>query len=301
MVVDPYDPYPDPPLPVAKRAIRAGQRAIQRLGYEIGRPGGKYLPVGLRRRALDALELTPGPGGGSYFVDLDRVCTFAGFGYRMEGWHPYRAALCELLESGEVRYRGSALDRYHRSFCPVTIAQLVRGPGADAPAPLSGLPAWLVSQVWTIRAHDVARWKAVTDRGSVPEAQNNEHVGPLTERYGTAKLRKLLRSYHSIQRTGYRPLDFESGIVEGIFLIDGTSYVFIPTEGQHRLAALDALGIRNVLVRPRPGGPTVDRGALSPWTLARGGPYAEAVADELFSFYKHASGDEQKRRWGLGP
>lgn len=284
-----------PPTTRPATSLKAlAHRALRRTGIEVGRSGSGRLPMSMRRSFRPSHASTA--AGGAVWIDLDQVTSYAGFSYRVGGWHPYRETAEWLLDNDlEGSFAESPLFRYYDRFRPDTVADVLFGPGSIA-APLDSVAAWQITQLWSagMRSHGPARAILTV----------SDHVGPIRPTYGEAKIDKIRRLLVSMSTHGYQPLRFDGGISEGIFLVDDRDrsderFVFLPTEGQHRLGVLAALDYREALVRPRITGPTVRRSKLHRWATAWDLERDDPLPGRAFDFYFTSDGALQVQRWDL--
>ena len=267
-------------VPSSEAAKRRLRRVARRLGFELGRPGGRLLPVGVRPLALPpSVDVGAIRRGHSVSIDIRRLVTPYGFSYADGGWHPYWSTVRAYLAGTATHAESSPLTEYFDRFQP-TSANEVLFPGQEVElAALTALAPRDVSVIWTVSARDHRALARQHRSGSGPRAgRPNYNIGPASPDVIRDVFERLVRITKSLQQHGYRPHEFRGGVVEGFFLIAGDDYRFVPTEGQHRLGALRALGFDEVQVMPRYGLTGVRSAQLDRWTRPHGGPYS---ADEV--------------------
>jgi hypothetical protein len=227
-------------------------------------------------------------------VDLDRIVNRAGFGYGASGWHPFVAALQEHLADPELPYQQTVLRAFYGRFQPRTVHDLLFD---DRAVPRRVLASWPAVEplidVWPVTAaqvHDTTR------RTAGAELPHSQYRGPTSELFGATHLRRIVETYQSFRREGYRPDRY--GYASGYFVTDGRDYRFVLGHGNHRVAALSVLGERRVAVTLREAHPPViDVRELQRWVTGHGGLLEQAEAHAVFHQLLH--GDSVRRARAL--
>lgn len=250
------------------------RRLARRLGFELR-----------SRRAEPAAIVDVEPASDAIYAQSDvrfRVpigrCFYPfGYGYATDAWHPFTATLLEAAGAGAYPYETSLLARYYRAFQPDTLAQLLFPAEALAGADISPLDS-----VDITRVEPYLPWfPGVALRGGehgLDAGHGHQGYGPVSEEKGRLELERLLRTYRSVEESGYRP-DLAGDDIRGYFLVRGGAYRFIVRQGLHRIAVLSALGYDSVPVRFMKGFPRAVHAAdVGAWPLVRSGAFPEAWA-----------------------
>ena len=243
--------------------------------------------------------------GHSVSIDIRRVTTPYGFSYADGGWHPYWVTLVEYLDGTNQQPETSQLAEFFARYQPRSASEALFPSGTRKITPLLRLDPRDVTVTWTINTR---QFRSLADpncpgRHTREVRLANHNIGPATASFLRSEFTRLVGILESLQRHGYRPREFLHGVIEGYFLISGDDYRFIPTEGQHRLGALRALGIDKIEVIPRFGLSSLDRRHLHRWTHRYGRPYTLDEARLLFDrFFEVRSrpwgGEHTERRHG---
>lgn len=271
-----------------RRVARHAQRLARRTGLDVGKPGGRWVPIGARRVEVPAaVDWRAVAQHEPVTIPIRSVVTAAGMSYADGGFHPFWATAQQLLQEPELPLDRSWLAHHYRRYCPTTANEALFGRQGPVVAPLDRLPARCVSVLWTMSLRDITHYPLEHSRPT-----ESVHFGPTTRSYLQSTMEQMRRITRSIAHEGYRPFEHSGGIVEGYFLIDEERFRFIPTEGQHRIGAVRALGFDDLVVRVRRGLSAVSRQRLAYWSRARGRPYDGEGALQLFDrFFEVRSWD----------
>lgn len=120
--------------------------------------------------------------------------------------------------------------------------------------------------------------------------------GPKPRDFTRSKRRHLMRVFRQLQRTGYRPNRQKNNYIRGTMLTasDGRQR-FLVCAGQHRTAALAALGVESFRARFQPGWPReVREDDASSWEAVRSGAARVEEAREFFRSYFDLPDDSRK-------
>jgi len=104
--------------------------------------------------------------------------------------------------------------------------------------------------------------------------------GPVTPEKGQTEFRRLVATHDSLAALGYRPSQFGGGHIRAQFLRDGPREAFLIYSGQHRAAALVALGHSRIPVLIE--NPPVDKRQVAEWPAVRRAIYSPEHAVALF-------------------
>lgn len=163
-----------------------------------------------------------------YRVELAKCRDLNGSNYT--DWHYFVQTLKEYEQHSE--YQGSALEAYYAAFQPKNRQQLYMLSGKQG-AMQRGWPR----DPWhTLADNPIPEKHGETRKGG------NHRYGPNSLEFGTQEFNRLIKSYQSLVESGYQPEVYADGFIRGYFLLSGADYRFIICEGQHRIAALAALG-----------------------------------------------------------
>jgi hypothetical protein len=299
----------EPPERSTVRGLGSGVRArvkleLRRRGVEVAVPRCQE-PAKLRHARVRRFHLPPtmaategAVGPDTYLVDLDRVVNRARFRYGPGAWHPFVAALAEQQDRPGLPYTESVLARFYERFQPETVHDVLLGERA----PRGVVACWpAVDQlldVWSVTDRRVQRVEARL--AAVATRWPSQFLGPNVVIHGRDHLERILQTHRSIRDSGYRPGDFADGVPTGYLLVDGEDYRVVVGHGNHRMAALTALGVERVPIRLRlPHPPVIAREDLRRWTVSGGGLYSDEEATALFDSYFADDGLERARALGL--
>ena len=232
-------------------------------------------------------------------VPLAKVRTmgFLGFTCTSSGGHPFVDTLMEYEQGRCVSYEGSALQRHYETVQPRTAAALLGLPPTGLSEKLASLTALQAVAPW---------WP---DRGKIsPEGieqhqqkrtleENRENGadlcaadgvslwGPVSDRKGRLEYNRLITILKSIRINGYKRSDARHGDISGtLFQSYENDYIVNISAGQHRVAALAALGYEEIPVRFSRTffARTVRREDAANWPFVRNGLFTETQARLVF-------------------
>jgi hypothetical protein len=231
-------------------------------------------------------------------IDLGACTSFVGFSYAEGGWNPHVATLEEFVRNPALKYEESSLWQLHQMFRPTTLQEIFLEDVEEPMKPLSDLPPTrrLFRYIWAINP---ALIRKATDSDAT--GSGHHYFGPMPEEKGQAQFDRLIDTYTSIEREGFRPDQY--GPIMGYFMADDSRYRFVVASGNHRLAALKVLGHTRVPVRLTKTHPAVvHRSRLDTWTVEQGGPLDHDTAYALFDKLLNEDGLEKARNLGMfGP
>lgn len=198
-------------------------------------------------RIPEGLEVLEGDSA-IFRVQVDKCRDNNGFQYSEKG-HYFVETLKQYEVDRDLEYGDSFLKIYYDSFQPRNRRDnYLWEEGVDC-FPMDH--GWLYDP-WRKPANPPLRKKRFETRKG-----GNHNIGPNTEEFGQAEFKRLIGSYEVLREGGYTPDFFVDGYITGYLLIRKDDYRFIASEGQHRIAALAALGYDSF----------VCRFDLKPWTV----------------------------------
>jgi hypothetical protein len=149
----------------------------------------------------------------------------------------------------------------------------------------------LFRYIWDVDRRSLAR--ATTSR----RTSSNYYYGPKDVEAGRIEFRRALDVFQSIRDTGYRPE--EHSPITGFFIGDDEVFRFVIGSGNHRAAALAALGVpaAEVVLHSHPAYVHVDQ--LGLWCHDKGGLFSPQTAALLHDVYVRGSGQDVAQWLGL--
>ncbi|GGE72242.1 hypothetical protein GCM10011533_25700 [Streptosporangium jomthongense] len=192
----------------------------------------------------------------SYECPIDQCVILSGFSFAETGWHPFVEAYRDInARSGKPRYPGSFLEKYYSTWTPENSADAVAG-FANAPAALKSIAPFTLHAPW-MDARPLDRQalmeRIIVDENTAagcPELDAREGYGlhgPVSEKKGEIEFQRLVKIYESIKAFGYDRTQGE-GDVTVIGIEYNEEFRFCVMHGQHRAAAVAALGLKTVPV-----------------------------------------------------
>ena len=222
-------------------------------------------------------------------IDLDIATTIFGCSFGRAGWNHLVEFLREYDARSGLRWDDSILHRYHKNFHPASVCDLLNLPLPDAcEIPLFTYP-W---GTFVLNQPDRHR-----------QVERSRFCGPSTDEFIEAEHHRTIRLYQQMRRNGYTPWRYGCSFINGSFLVDRAGETrFVVMQGNHRLAALAALGVRRVRVRTEPQLllTQVDEREVDQWPLVRSGKCSRWAALAIFRLYFEENG-EHVRRCVYGP
>ena len=251
--------------------------------------GRKYAPIpDFSAQSFDPFD--PASGG---FKKQPILCTIEmarlrglqplAFGYDDSGRHPYVLSLADSLVTGRPSYAGSALEYFYEIWRPANAAELLGLTGPDTGRALREMSPeirvwpWIDTAVETL----LGEHRAFVDSFKGKLYPGKQFNGPKSAEVGSRNYRRLVKVMNAIRRWGYWRTNRDTGDIDGIVLTRGRDWTLFVLRGQHRSAALAALGYRKALVRVLNAHP-VDRDQVEAWPNVRNGLFTAREAAQLF-------------------
>lgn len=206
------------------------------------------------------------------------------------GGHPFVETLLGIIDGRVTGYAGSPLKDYYRNWQPATAAEVLGVHGATVlrwmPPLASPLPWDRLSPADHLRLwSDIARRDYHENGFDLPPEAGWKGWGPMRDEAGEVELARLCRTLAAIRRYGYRRHNAYDGDIAGQALCHGGRIRFALGPGQHRVAALSALGYQDIPLRCDPH--FIRREDVDRWPNVRRGIYgtdqALAVFDRIFA------------------
>lgn len=226
-------------------------------------------------------------------VEVARCRDLNGWAYTGKGWNHFVALLRQLEEQPDLEYRDSVLRDFYRRFTPGNRQEQL------FPEEERELPP--LSQGWTLHPWVDSRGVMTNPRESpTTRPGGNHHYGPNSDEFGEREFKQIKQTFRLIQQYGYQPEVFPDGHIQGHFLRKGGDYRFLVNEGQHRMAAVAALGYRVIRCKHNPRfDRVVDFKQLVRWPQVKSGLYSRQLAERVFRHYFESDGRRQAERLGM--
>lgn len=183
-----------------------------------------------------------------------RHLKYLGFECTFESKSPFIQTLREYAEGHHTTYAGSVLEKYYKTFQPQNVAGLMGLDQNQCNSVLINTPAMGEIPVWNSGdpQAELKRRKWQIEQDNLLHGYNykadegDPFYGPVSERKGTLEFTRLIKTYHSIKEKGYTVSQNNS--IKGVILKAEEGWRCQILAGQHRIAALAALGFDNVAV-----------------------------------------------------
>ncbi|ABR46958.1 TPR repeat-containing protein [Alkaliphilus metalliredigens QYMF] len=229
-------------------------------------------------------------------VEIEKCRDKFAFGYEEHGWHPFVALAQEYLEKENLTYEESILKMYYEKFQPQNLQQALLDPKHS---PLNPINKGWIGYPWTWNTRN----KVIIDQKFGETRPGGNHFfGPNSHEFGKNEFQRIIINCELIKSVGYQPEGFADGYISGYMLKTKGDYRFIVTEGQHRMAALVALGYKTIKCRfiqkeeyPR----VVNIKDSKRWPQVINGAYSKKVAEKIFNMFFENDGRERAKRIGL--
>lgn len=239
---------------ISKNALKSGF-ALFGLEVESKENRQAALPE-LYQRLEEALYAKTTGLSASYDCPLESCVIQTGFSFSEKKFHPFVEALKRIHNGLEAPvYEGSFLEHYYHAWTPSDGNEVYAGFG-NAPETLHSVPSFTVHAPWMeaeptarqiLMERTIAYENAAADEPDLPPAAGYGLHGPVTRRKGQLEFLRLLETYESIQGRGFdRTISKED--VSAIGIERNGEFRFCIMHGQHRMAAMSALGYRKVPV-----------------------------------------------------
>jgi hypothetical protein len=246
-------------------------------------------PLDLRGLALHPLEAKARAKNRRYVMDLPlalcRGHRAAAFPCVPGAGHPYLETARALLADPALPYEATPLARYYACFQPATAADYL---GVASAHPLLLAPPAAVFLPW----HPPPPPDLAQTRRAALERENRahgaplaaghgfHHYGPVSPAKGALELSRLTSVLDCIKAEGFRLLPGRSGLPRAQLLTAGDDWRALVGNGQHRVAALAALGHATAPFWPLPD--PVRREDADAWPSVRAGVFTPAQALAIF-------------------
>ncbi len=275
-----------------KRALRRPVDALARAaGYERVKRG---YPVDFRGLTDDAREAAGRAGNRPMLLKVPiadcRGLRLMAFPLTIDSPHPFVMVAREYLANRPhpYPYEGSPLQIYYRVVQLATAADLYGLSRPAEAAQLSALPSiaavapWLSAPGRRVRRRRIQLARnEMAQHGTVSRAGLVWHgMGPVPDERGRLEMKRVCDTAASIADNGYRPASIKSHVHAKVLRANGRQ-VFVISSGQHRAAALAALGYTRIPVHVSPNS-VFDRNSVAQWPAVASGALTQAQALEVF-------------------
>jgi hypothetical protein len=212
-------------------------------------------------------------GIGEAVVPLAQCVHYGAFRYGRAEYNPYESYLVDLVRTGNKQAARERLADFLQHYRPQNFGEAI-GVVLQQAHPLWQYP-WnrgAPPPAWVARASDC------------PDILTHFTAAGISRRRLEEEFGWLERALGSIREHGYQPRKFRSAVVaRKLVRCDGATACLL-VDGNHRVAALVALGERNVAICCPPW-LVVREDQLPSWPLVRSGVYSPDDARAVFRAY----------------
>lgn len=205
--------------------------------------------------------------------------------------HPFVMTAKQYLIDRTLRYSQSHLGVFYATVQPGSVAELMGLPIENVQAPLRRMDAiegdfpWRCSPGPRVKAERLRRMHddAAEHGRRVGTIVGWHGFGPVPRDQGQFEFQRLTSVVSSILERGYHP-DSRRDHLTGVLMIRGKDFRLLIRAGQHRAAALVALGHETfpIIISPK----VVERGLVEQWPGVASGAFSRdqalAVFDRVF-------------------
>lgn len=204
--------------------------------------------------------------------------------------HPFVMVAREYLAKRPhpYPYQGSPLQIYYRTVQLASARDLYGVSPPDESLRLSALPAIAATPPWLSAPGSRARRRRIQLARNEMEQYGTVSraglvwpgMGPVPDDRGRLEMKRVCHTAASIADNGYRPASIKSHVHAKALCFNGRQ-VFVISSGQHRAAALAALGYTEITVHLSPNS-VFHRESVADWPAVVSGALSESQALEVF-------------------
>lgn len=211
-------------------------------------------------------------GRARLIIRADKGTNYRFTRYGSGGNSPHQLGSEIYLKTGDVGAVATFLHEFIAAHRPETLSELLFGSNAPEYAPLDTLSPLVKFQPW--HPDMVNTVDFVGQREASFKTISDEHV--------RAEARRQAAAVDSLRANGYEPELRRRGYLKGRLLLSRGDYRFLVEDGNHRLGALNALGVGEIAVRFNPDGPPiVDEDEVDSWPMVASGACSRDLAIRL--------------------
>jgi hypothetical protein len=238
--------------------------------------------------------------GSQFSVPIDKCLNGYAFDFCADGSNPQVAFLRQYISNPDVRYQDSLIRKFMMDFRPCNLQEAIFGRQMprvnrttyalplyvsflDITRPFLPLP-------WSTPS-EIKRYKQGLKGLSTRGGPDSGLSPTIVENEGRKEYDRLIATYESIKKLGYKPDiasdgALESRFIQVVMLRDREDERFIVMSGHHRLAALSVLGWKQVpAILVSNGLPIVDLANVENWPVVSDGVYDLVAARRVFKRY----------------
>lgn len=211
-------------------------------------------------------------------VELNKCRDLYGAGY-IDDFHHFVETLKEYEKDPNLKYENSILKEYYDRFQPKNLEEGLFSQKGKAQKLSKG---W-IGYPWD---WDKSKMLIFSDRIEDTRPGGIHHFGPNNSNFGQEEFERVIDLYRLLKMHEYNPEYFTDGYISGYFLIKGEDYRFVITEGQHRVAALVALGYERIRCKltQRPNFSQIVRFEyIKKWPQIENGVYSKSYGIKVFN------------------
>ena len=201
---------------------------------------------------------------------VERCYHFRGYRYGGFGNNPYEDYIVGLASGRDIQDLRHAFAQAMLRTAPRTMSEAL---GID----IDDIPPWQFP--WDPAPR--AAWQPIVDPALNPDIVCHACEAGVLASHINREFAWLEASFRSIKTDGYRPQAL--GYIRCLCFIAGEESSYLVLDGNHRIAALHAIGVRNVSVKlaPRP----VRRAEVERWPRVKDRTYDKTSALRVFDRY----------------
>ncbi len=221
-------------------------------------------------------------------IPISEARTHFGSGFGPEGWHPLVETFKLYQVNPALDWKNTPLFLFLKNFTPHSICDLLETGQTDEKTaseagikPQANLPLFHYP------------WGTFTRKTSPKDPWRSRFCGPSSDEFIREEFERSIRLFERIRKEGYRPWKLGGSFISGTFLISSKGDKrFIVLQGNHRMAALAALGVLELPVRIIPSLylDYVLEDGMDHWPLVEKGLCARNTAKAVFDLYFKENG-----------
>jgi len=228
------------------------------------------------------------------YISLKDCTSINGFVFK-DGWHFLVATLEQYEKNPNIKYEETFLARYYDCYQPKNLQESLYGKGSniDIPSLIRHRDPQNAPMPWTPMFKLPNKYKTnLADYGPKDKSSDD----------GEVRFRRLTKIYDSIKSDGFREELNKNVInqIKGVLLKNNNDFRFLVFNGNHRTAALSALGFEKIPFRFVSNYPViVDIENIDNWPCVKTGFYDRNVAEKIFLHYFEENGVNKAKEWGI--